>query len=221
LGRQAHAITLSTISPQEDPRMKVPRGFRDEYITLIKTRVVSMDPGLFYNLDETDCSDCEERKLFEGSIPKSMAKNRIHFPVSKKIPHQTVLVCVSPSREAFCPLLVITNPITRGIFQGGVQEALDIEIRLNSSSYANADIFCDYIRDVFIPHVENFRVIRGRQSSAAVLLMDNWSPHFRSDIIEMLSAHNVKVLTFPPHISGIFQMLDHALFGASKACKRL
>jgi hypothetical protein len=86
LARQAHAITSSTISPQEDPRMEVPRDFLDEYITLIKTRVVNMDPGLFYRVHETGCSDWEERTPFEGVIPMSMANNRIHFPVSRKIP---------------------------------------------------------------------------------------------------------------------------------------
>jgi hypothetical protein len=132
-----------------------------------------------------------------------------------------MLVCVSASREVFYPLVVTPNPVMRGIFQGGVQGRVDFKIRINSSSYVNADIFYDYIRDVFIPHVENCWVIRDRQGSPAVLLMDNCSVHLRSDIIEVLSAHNVKAITFPLHTSGIFQMLDHVLFGMLKTSKRL
>jgi hypothetical protein len=84
---------------------------------------------------------------------------------------------------------------------------------LNSNWYVNADIFDKYTRDVFIPHVENCWVIRGGQGSGAVLLMDNYSAHLRSDIIEMLSAHNITAITFPPYTSGTFQMPDHVLFG--------
>jgi hypothetical protein len=114
-----------------------------------------MDPGLVYNIDETGCSDWEERKPFEGMIPKSMAKNQIHFPVSMKIPHQTMLICASGSEDALCPLIVTTNPVTLGIFKCAVQEGFDLKIRLNSNWYVNADIFDKYTRDVFIPHVEN------------------------------------------------------------------
>jgi hypothetical protein len=152
LVRQAHAIISSAISPQENSRREVPRDFPDEYITLIKTHLVSMDPGLVYNIDETGCSDWAERK---GIIPTSMAKNRIHFAVSRKIPHQTMLIYVSTSGEALCPLIVTMNPVTLGIFQRGVQEGVDAKIRVNSSSYVNADIFYDYSRDVFIYHIDN------------------------------------------------------------------
>jgi hypothetical protein len=36
----------------------------------------------------------------------------------------------------------------------------------------------------------------------------------------MLSGHDVKVITFPSHTSGIFQMLDLSFFGAFKRAKR-
>jgi hypothetical protein len=131
-----------------------------------------------------------------------------------------MLVCVNASGEALCPLIVTTNSATLGVFQGGVQEGVDLKIRVNSSSYVNADIFRDYIRDYFIPHVENHRTIHGKQGSPAVLLMDNCSAHLRDDIIEMLSLHRIKIITFPPHTSGIFQMLDRVLFGVFKTAMR-
>jgi hypothetical protein len=84
----------------------------------------------------------------------------------------------------------------------------------------NADIFSDYMRDVSIPHVENCWAIGGLQSFAAVLLMDNCSAHLRADIKEILSAHNIKIITFPPHTSGIFQTLDCVFFGVFKTSKR-
>jgi hypothetical protein len=53
----------------------------------------------------------------------------------------------------------------------------------------------------------------------AVLLMDNCSTHFGAETIRLLTDRNVKVITFPPHTSGIFQMLDLVFFGVFKQVK--
>jgi hypothetical protein len=84
-----------------------------------------------------------------------MAKDRVHFSVSRKILHQTMFVCVNASGATLCPLIVTTNSVILEIFQGGGQDEIDVKIRVSSSSYVNADIFSDYMRDVSIPHVEN------------------------------------------------------------------
>jgi hypothetical protein len=84
-----------------------------------------------------------------------MAKDRVHFSVSRKIPHQIMLVCVNASGEALCPYIVTINSVILEIFQGCSQDGIDVKIRVSSSSYVNADIFSDYMRDVSIPHVEN------------------------------------------------------------------
>jgi hypothetical protein len=43
--------------------------------------------------------------------------------------------------------------------------------------------------------------------------MDNCSSHLAREIVDLLSAHKVKIITFPPHSTGIFQMLDLSFFG--------
>jgi hypothetical protein len=48
------------------------------------------------------------------------------------------------------------------------------------------------------------------------LLLDNCSIHTTPEILSILREHNVKVITFPPHTTQIFQVLDLSLFGVFK-----
>jgi hypothetical protein len=45
---------------------------------------------------------------------------------------------------------------------------------------------------------------------------DNCSFHLREDILQTLADYHVKVVTFPPHTTSIFQFLDLSLFSVLK-----
>jgi hypothetical protein len=51
-------------------------------------------------------------------------------------------------------------------------------------------------------------------ASEAVPLMDNCSPHVSDDIVAVLINARVRVISFAPHTTHVFQMLDVVLFGA-------
>jgi hypothetical protein len=46
--------------------------------------------------------------------------------------------------------------------------------------------------------------------------MDNCSAHGRDDVIRILTKASVRVITFAPHTTQIFQVLDLTLFGVLK-----
>jgi hypothetical protein len=50
----------------------------------------------------------------------------------------------------------------------------------------------------------------------AVLLMGNCSAHASDDVIRILTEGSVRVITFAPHTTQIFQVLDLTLFGVLK-----
>jgi hypothetical protein len=51
-------------------------------------------------------------------------------------------------------------------------------------------------------------------------LMDNGSAYLGAETIRRVTDKNVKVITFPPHTSGIFQMPDLVFFGVFKQVNR-
>jgi hypothetical protein len=50
----------------------------------------------------------------------------------------------------------------------------------------------------------------------AVLLMDNCSAHISDEVVAVLTEARVRIITFAPHTTQIFQVLDLVLFGALK-----
>jgi hypothetical protein len=75
------------------------------------------------------------------------------------------------------------------------------------------------LRDVLIPRIKNFREVNETPDSPAIIFMNNGSSHLAEHIMGLLSAHIVKILTCPPHSSGIFQLLDLVFFGVFKSIK--
>jgi hypothetical protein len=128
-----------------------------------------------------------------------------------------MLVCIKAAGEAICPVKVTTDDPFREVFRDGIKENPDLKIHVGTSAYVNPEIFHDDLKDVLLPHVEQ---ARAGKTGPAVLLMDNCNSHLKVETIQMLSEHDVKVITFPPHTSGIFQMLDLSFFGTFKLAKQ-
>jgi hypothetical protein len=50
--------------------------------------------------------------------------------------------------------------------------------------------------------------------------MDDWSAHASDDVIQILTEARVRVITFAPHTTQVFQVLDLTLFGVLRQCPR-
>jgi hypothetical protein len=77
-------------------------------------------------------------------------------------------------------------------------------------------LFSEYISAVLLPYIDELRTNDEFADKEAVLLMDNCWIHVQTGTPQMLADHRVKVITFPPHTSHIFQSLDLSLFGNVK-----
>jgi hypothetical protein len=54
------------------------------------------------------------------------------------------------------------------------------------------------------------------EASEAVLLMDDCSPHVSDDIVAVLTSVPVRIITFAPYTTQVFEILDVVLFGVLK-----
>jgi hypothetical protein len=124
-----------------------------------------------------------------------------------------MLIWLNAAGKAICPLIVTADEHSREVSRNGIEENTDLKIHVGTSAYVNHEIFHDYLKDVVLPHIEQ---ARARKAGTAVLVMDNCCSHLQVETIQMLSEHEVKVITFRPHTSGIFQMLDLSFFGTFK-----
>jgi hypothetical protein len=73
--------------------------------------------------------------------------------------------------------------------------------------------FAEYISTVLLPYINELRSNEEFADKEALLLMDNCSIHVQAKTLPTLAGHRVKVITFLPHTTHIFQCLDLSLFG--------
>ena len=220
INRHSSLIISSMIYPQEEPRLKIPRSQLIEYIDLVD-KVITMSPAeLIYNMDESGLSDWEERKPKTVVIPKELENVKLHYPVDRGIRHITLLVTISAGGDAYFPLIVTTDPKAESIFDLGIRRNIDLIIKIRTSSYMTKEIFNEHIVNRFIPQVESDRNLQGCEEKPAILFFDNCSSHIDENLFKLLANHNILVITYPPHTSHIFQVLDRLLFGVLKTKKR-
>jgi hypothetical protein len=93
-------------------------------------------------------------------------------------------------------------------------------IRSNDTSYVTRPIFTESVTNVILPYFVATRESLHLQDFAGVLLYDNCSSHIDEGIRQLLVDNNIRLVTFPPHTSHLFQPLDLVTFAAFKREKR-
>jgi hypothetical protein len=98
----------------------------------------------------------------------------------------------------------------------GFRMGVGLILERRQKPYMTAALFQQYVITVLIPFINRIRTNDQLAGKPAILLMDNCSLHTRPEVLEMLREHDVKVITFPPHTTQVFQALDLSLFGVLK-----
>jgi hypothetical protein len=128
----------------------------------------------------------------------------------------SVIACVSVAGKSLTPYIIPSQAprlVQERLAKEGVRFGTDFVLRSNPKPYINAEIFLDYIRTVFFPNLAELRTLDGFTKETGVLLMDNCPSHVSDNIIGLLTEARVRVITFAPHTTQIFQVLDVTLFG--------
>jgi hypothetical protein len=111
------------------------------------------------------------------------------------------------------------EPLHRGVSTTGLRIGTNLILRQQNEAGMNSELFVDYIRRLFLPHLSNSRQRPELADEEAVLLMDNCRPHVAQEFVDLLGQEGVRVVTFAPHTPNIFPVLDFTLFAVLK-CDR-
>jgi hypothetical protein len=153
-------------------------------------------------------------------VPSDATQTPLHYPVDRSIRHHTLLCCISASGDAYTPLLIAPRPSANRIFAKRVRPGVDLKLEIRPSLYVDADLFRQYIQEMFLPAVATNRRLPGCNNKRAILFCDNYTCHCFEAILKELAENGAVVLTCPPHTSHMFQVLDVVLFGNLKRCKK-
>jgi hypothetical protein len=131
----------------------------------------------------------------------------------------SVIYCVSAAGESLTPFVVslqVNDKVIETLKIDGFRIGVDTVLEHRQKAYITATLFQQYVTSVLIPFIERLRTDPEFTGESAIRLMDNCSIHTRPEVLATLRGHNVKVITFPPHTTQIFQVLDLCLFGVFK-----
>jgi hypothetical protein len=129
LKKHANLICQSVVRRQENVRVDVLHEHVDQNIRPIKELVPLVPTELLFNIDESGLSDWEERKLKCVLIPTEARETTLHYPASRKIRHQTLVCCVTAAVDAYCPLLVSSDPARQAVFEHQIRDGIECSNR--------------------------------------------------------------------------------------------
>jgi hypothetical protein len=113
-----------------------------------------------------------------------------------------------------------SSTIQEHLTKQGVRFGSNSALKFNQKPCINAHIFLDDIGIVFLPYLGTLRDLAVLAQEIAVLLMDGCSAHVSDDVISIPTEGRVRFITFAPHTTQVFQILDLTLFGIPKRCSR-
>jgi hypothetical protein len=174
---------------------------------------------LVFNLDEVGISEWEDRTPRKVIVPVSMTDQTIHHGVHRNLKQMSVICCVSADGEFLTPFVVfsqVNGKVIEKLKIEGFRTGLDMVLEPRQKAYFTATLFQQYVTSVLIPLIERLRTNPEFTGKSAILLRDNCSIHTKPEVLAALRDQNVKVISFPPHTTQIFQALDLCLFGVFK-----
>jgi hypothetical protein len=219
--RHSDRLEHAKAHPQEEARMNVTQEIARRHVANLEQYVRDLPTELIFNLDEVGSQEWADRKPRSVIIPRQPRPVRIEYSVPRAEKRMSCIATISMAGDALMPLLVIhRKTIDDAVWEEGWRNGQDFLIRSNDTSYVTRDIFKEYLTSAFLPYVASTRASLNLHEFPAVLLCDNCSSHIDGEIMLLLASHNVRLLTFPPHTSNLFQPLDLVTFAILKREKR-
>jgi hypothetical protein len=162
-------------------------------------------PQNIYNMDESGISVVPHR------LQKTVS------PLGKKIVQKvvagekgetaTIVVCMNVTGFPVPPALIIPRVrLHEKYYVNAPTGTLKLH---NSTGYMTSELFLDWIKH-FCAYA------KPSELQPVLLIMDNHVSHINLEAIEFCRAHNIHLLTLPPHTTHVLQPLDIAFFGPFK-----
>jgi hypothetical protein len=177
------------VPPQEKLCLVIPQLVLDKYLALIKEYIPLVSTELIFDIDVFGFSDWEESKSKSAVIWTDIRNLTFLYRVNRGIRHQTLICCITATRDAYCPLLVSFDPTMRQVFYQGLHEGIELRVEITLSPYANAEIFGQHFDTVSIPVFVPNRQIERYQIKRAILFCNNSAARCLNDVLIKLAYH--------------------------------
>jgi hypothetical protein len=173
------------------------RWFRD-----MSPEVAGCERPLIFNFDESMLFVQSKAKVIVTGSKKAFRKKA---PTG---PHLTVGLCFSPLGVHPPPLIIL--PTLRRVTDFEYLQSCNlVQIENSPSGWMTYELFVKWAHG-FCKWLENYRqtLPADMQQRTAILFIDNCRTHCARDALLLFANNNVKVISFPPHLTHVLQPVD-------------
>jgi hypothetical protein len=117
-------------------------------------------------------------------------------------------------------MLIAPTASARKLLDAGVRHHIDLIIEVRQPADTTGELFHRYIIKAFFSAMETNRQLPGYENKLSILFCDHCSIHYQDQLLKEFAERGVAIITYPPHISHLFQVLNLSLFGRLKAAKK-
>ena len=206
------------VVPDEERRLRFDREeIMRFYTTTLPQAVNGVHPALFYNMDEMGAERYADRKAVFTFLPQNAPRGaNVDLGVKRTSNRCTLVVCIALDGTTLTPAVITkTRTISSRVFESGYSPE-KVRFFSTQNSFIVGDVFGDWLKEVFIPHVEETRrTLRqtiGPFDDRAILLLDGCSSHKMAAHAQLLASKNITLLFIPAHSSHLTQPLDLGIF---------
>jgi hypothetical protein len=118
---------------------------------------------LVFNRDHVEISDLEHRQPKKGVVPMTAALHSIHHRLCRSVKNISVVACISAS-GAYLTRCVVTSQdsvaVHRDLEADGMQIRRDLILKHRDQPYVHAELFENYLRSLFLPHLVITRIVK-------------------------------------------------------------
>jgi hypothetical protein len=184
-------------------------GLVSRWFDQMEPHLAGIDPLLLFNFDEIMVSASDRQKVFTTPDKKAFRRKGCDQP------HITLGLCVSAFGDGPPHLFIFQGKRKPRDFEE-LERAGKVCIMNSENGWMTADLFTHWAT-IFAVWVTQYRIRIQQNNATAVLLIDNCRTHCTLPALEILAAHNIKVITFPPHMTHVLQPIDVACARAYKS----
>jgi hypothetical protein len=149
-------LTEKKSSPQEQPRLQVPRVFLKETMRSVHEAGQGCAVEFVLNLDEVKISDWEDRKPKKVVVRITVSAHNIHHRIPRSVGHISIVTCISAGDAFLTPYEVTSQDseaVHRALEATGMQLWKHLILKRRDRPWVTAHLFENYIRTVFLTHL--------------------------------------------------------------------
>ena len=223
---KSHGYAYVSGRPMEDTRVLLDRDKLVRYYNVkLPAAVDGVHPSLVFNMDEMGAERFADRKHVMVFLPDD---ENAHDGVAVGIPRSTrrctLVACIALDGSRLKPAIITkTRRVNSAVYENGYDTG-NLIVYSTKTSFITSDVFGRWLRDIFIPYVEETRRSLherlGEFDDRAVLVLDKCAAHTNPAHRQLLAEKNITMRFLVPHSSHLTQPLDLGVFGQLKTLVR-